>query len=70
MVAFSHQSAVSVIVMEVRVSPKVRKQIEERVTQGKCLHCERDIYRRGLCTTHYTRYRTAIQELPSAQRRQ
>lgn len=68
MVALTNPGEVSLVVMEVRVSPKVKKRIAERAEQGVCLHCGKPIYRRGLCTTHYTRFRTSLLELPKQQR--
>lgn len=35
---------------------------------AKCLLCDKTEYERGLCTTHYPRYRRAVQALPLDQR--
>lgn len=55
---------VSVVVMDVKLSTKVKKQVESRLESGKCLQCDSPIHRRGLCTCHYGRYRAALQEQP------
>ena len=59
---------VSVVVMDVKLSAKVKKQVDDRLGAGKCLQCEKPVYRRGLCSCHYGRYRTALQEQPKKAR--
>ena len=58
----------SVIVMEVRLSAKVKKHVDSRLEAGKCLHCDQPAERRGLCWCHYGRFRTALQEQPKRTR--
>jgi hypothetical protein len=58
----------SVIVMEIQLSRKVQKLIEDRTKEGKCLQCEREAWRRQLCTRCYHRFRAAIQERPKKER--
>jgi hypothetical protein len=65
---FTDQSEVSVIVMEVRVSPRIRKTVEQRDSAGLCLLCENKAIRRGLCSCCYGRYRAAISERPKKDR--
>lgn len=59
---------VSVIVMEVRLSPRIKKHVAARTAACKCLQCDQPTYRRGLCTSHYSQFRTALQELPKKER--
>jgi hypothetical protein len=62
------ESQVSVIVMAVRVNPRVRKVVEQRDTAGLCLLCDEKAVKRGLCHCHYKRYRAAMYELPKRER--
>lgn len=68
MVDFNNGSEASVIVMAVRLSPRVRKRVEERIRAGKCLHCDEASYRRGLCMTHYWQWRSAMLDTPKRER--
>lgn len=61
-------SEASVIVMDVQVSRKIQRHVEDRVKCGKCLECDQPIHRRGLCTLHYSRFRTALLEQPKSRR--
>lgn len=62
------ESEASVIVMEVQLTPKVRKRVAERTEAGKCLKCDCEVHRRGLCTKHYSQFRTALLERPKKER--
>lgn len=59
---------VSVMVMEAKPKPGIRKQVEERHEQGVCLLCEKRAWKRGVCTTHYSRWRTARADVPNRER--
>jgi hypothetical protein len=52
----------SVMVMEARPKPGLKKIVEERDESGLCLLCDRPALKRGLCTCHYGRWRTARAE--------
>jgi hypothetical protein len=54
----------SVIVMDVRPKPGLKRLVEERDEQGVCLLCAKEAWKRGLCTTHYGRWRAARGEQP------
>lgn len=56
------------MVMEAKPKPAIRKAIEERDDQGVCLLCDKEAWKRGLCTTHYGRWRTARAEIPARER--
>ena len=63
---FSGEPTVSVIVMSVELSRKVQKLVEDKASRHECLECEEEEYCRGLCKTHYSRYRTARNSLPKS----
>lgn len=58
------------LVVMVDATPKVvtRKQIKAKVSAGECLLCKQQIWKRGLCKTHYSRYRVARAERPEDER--
>lgn len=49
----------SVMVMEARPKPGLKRIVEERDDSGLCLLCDQPARKRGLCTCHYGRWRTA-----------
>lgn len=57
----------SVMVMDVRPKPGLKRLVEERDERGVCLLCEKEAWKRGLCTTHYGRWRAARSELNKTQ---
>lgn len=48
---------VSLIAMDVTPAPKAKKHIQERVNAGKCLCCNNDSLKRGLCHQCYYKWR-------------
>jgi hypothetical protein len=52
----------SVMVMEARPKPGLIKLVIERDESGLCLLCDEPARKRGLCTCHYGRWRTARME--------
>lgn len=69
MVAHS-QFVVSVMLMETKPKPSVRKLVEERRESGLCLipDCPCDANKRGLCDRHYNQYYFCLIQLPVAER--
>jgi len=57
------------IVMPASPTPKARKRIAERVNASRCLCCERQPLKRGLCHRCYYKWRTTRQALASAEKR-
>lgn len=69
MVAHS-QFVVSVMLMETKPKPSVRKLVEERRECGLCLipDCGCKANKRGLCDSHYNQYYLCLIRLPMAER--
>lgn len=44
-------------VVDATRTARVQKQVEERVASKKCLCCDREPHRLGLCNTHYNTHR-------------
>lgn len=51
------------MVMEARPKPGLVKLVIERDESGLCLLCDEPARKRGLCTCHYGRWRTARSEV-------
>lgn len=49
----------AVEVLDVKPARKLVAEIRERVKAGKCLHCDADATRRGLCVNCYFAFRRA-----------
>lgn len=62
--------AAGFIVMTVEAKPKrtVLKHIEQRVAANCCLHCDEEVFRRGLCPHHHHKFRMTLLNKPAAQR--
>lgn len=51
-----------IVVMDTKPTKKTQERIEQRRQAGVCLLCEKAIYKRGLCSVHYNRFRTALND--------
>lgn len=47
-----------IFVVDATRTARIQKSVEEKVVAGKCLCCDRQAHRLGLCNHHYYRYRT------------
>lgn len=54
---------VSLIAMDVTPTPKAKKHIQEKVSAGKCLCCDKPLLKRGLCYQCYYKWRRVRSEL-------
>lgn len=56
---------VALVVMNVNVGPKIKKQIAEKVQSNKCLCCDKPMLKRGLCYQCYYAWRRERNRLTS-----
>jgi hypothetical protein len=61
-------SGLTVMILDTKPKLGKRRQVQERAASGKCLLCDCEAKRLGLCTTHYGRFRTALTKLPENDR--
>ena len=55
-----------IVVMAAEAIGKFKKKVQERVSSGKCLCCEKPALKRGLCYQCYYKWRTVRVTLGSA----
>jgi hypothetical protein len=55
-----------IVVMAAEAIGKAKKRVEDRVSAGKCLCCENQALKRGLCHQCYYKWRTVRSSLGSA----
>lgn len=52
---------------ELKAKRSKQADVEERVKSGKCLICDHDATRRGVCTRHYQLFHRRQREKPTPQ---
>lgn len=57
-----------IMVLDSRASNKVTEAVRKRVVAKKCLCCETDAVKRGLCQKCYTEWRTTRMAMSNSQR--
>ncbi len=53
---------------EAALKRSLEKPVAERVKSEKCLHCDRQASRRGLCGAHYMQFRRTQSDMPKSER--
>ncbi len=57
-----------VVMADAKPRMEVRRVVERKASANECLLCKSKVFKRGLCTTHYGRYRIARTDVPVAER--
>lgn len=67
-VHFTETSRLIALMVQATAKRTIVKEVQDRVKTGKCLHCDKDAIRRGVCHNHYMMFWNALKDQPRKDR--